>query len=203
MFDIYREFFIGLFIALNPVANITCYLTFTSHLNKAEKKSFIFRAVTTVLIGVILTIIFGQLILEAFGISIGAFRIAAGIALLLIGLKMMREGPEKPNLDGIAGTSLEIVPFAIPIMLGPATLGFITAFTEKAPGFWDEIIFLGLGFISVGSQAVILLFSENLTKVMGDKGMDVATRIMGLILMGIGMEGMVRGMLKVFPGFGG
>lgn len=202
MFDIYREFFIGLFIALNPVASITCYLTFTSHLNKEEKKGFIFRAILTVAVGVVLTIIFGQMILAAFGVSLGAFRVAAGLALLLIGLKMMRDGPEKPNLDGIAGTGLEIVPFAIPIVLGPATLGFITAFTENAPGIWDEVIFLALGLIAVLSQGVILFFSENLTKVMGDKGMDVATRVMGLILMGIGMEGISRGMLKLFPGIG-
>lgn len=198
MYAIYAEFFIGLVIALNPVASLTCYLTFTSHLSPQEKRAFLRRSMTTALITLIAAIIFGQLILKAFGISLGPFRIAAGLTLLLIGLKMMREGPEKPDLTGMPSTGVEIVPYAIPIVVGPATLGFITSFTENIPGFWDEVMFIGLAVLAIILFTLILNYSHYLSKVMGEKGMDIMTRIIGLILMGIGAEGATRGAFWVY-----
>jgi multiple antibiotic resistance protein len=203
---IYSEFFVGLMIALNPIGNIAFFLSLTGHQNAAEKRRTAFIAAITIAITVVLTIWLGQRILEVFGISIGSFRVGAGIALLLVGIGMVKNGADVPppthalDADQPIKKNVAVVPLAIPIVAGPATLGVIIAQTENIPGILDELIFSAVGIVAVFINWLVFTFAVPIGKLLGQEGINIATRIIGLILMAIAMESMSKGIRLLFPG---
>ncbi len=196
--QVYSEFFIAVLVALNPIGNIAFFLSLTGHQNAAEKRRTALVAAITIAITVVATIWLGQRILEAFGIGIGTFRMGAGIAILLVGISMVKNGADAPPpthaLDnGPPKKDIAVVPLGIPIVAGPATLGVIIAQTENIPGIWDELIFSAIGIFTVFINWLVFTFAVPIGRILGQDGINVATRVMGLILMAIAMESMTKG----------
>ena len=204
--QIYSEFFVAVLIALNPLGNIAFFLSLTSHQSAKEKSKTAIMAAIAIAITIVLTVWLGQRVLDAFGISIGSFRMGAGIAILLVGISMVKNGADAPppthalDADQPLKKNIAVVPLAIPIVAGPATLGVIISQTENIPGIWDELIFSGLGLVATFIIWIIFKFAVPVGRILGQEGINIITRIMGLILMAIAMESMSKGIRLLFPG---
>jgi MarC family membrane protein len=147
----------------------------------------------------------GQLILDGFGISLASFRIAGGSLITLIAWSMLQGklGEVKHNKQEkgelAARESIAVVPLALPLMAGPGAISssIVYASQKTLPQL------LGMFLVVVAfayCSWLIFRAAPLLFKLMGNTGINVVTRIMGLIMMSLGIEIMVAGIKGVFPG---
>ena len=95
------------------------------------------------------------------------------------------------------------MPLTIPLLTGPATISTVVIYAEKTRHWWEHAVLVGYGVV-VG-LAVWLVFSasDRISRVLGKTGINVMTRLMGLILAAIAVEVMADGLTKLFPGLAG
>lgn len=203
-FTEYSKIFISLFAILDPVGIIPVLITFTIGLDP-QKRARVGRMASLSVCGILLAaLLLGHVILEFFGISINSFRTAGGILLLLMSITMLT-GP-KPLAgditDGEATSSLAIVPLSTPLLAGPGAISTVILDAHKGTGV--------LHYAMMGAVIVLLGVSVWLTflaapwveRRMGQTGINIFTRLMGLILASIAVEFIAGGLRGLFPALG-
>jgi multiple antibiotic resistance protein len=207
------HFAAALFAVMNPLGNLPLYISATS-----DERSGVQRFVAVFLaifIAAMLLVFFwfGNSLLHFFGISISSFRIAGGIILLLSGISMVggHEGKRIEALaDKIAGQSdlaeaenqfkRILIPIGIPIFVGPGSISTAILFAGKAGSTSDR---LGMSMVIAGMAVLALLLlwlSKPIGRLLGSMGLDIAARLMGLILAAMGIQFMLAGLAEVTSG---
>ncbi|WGE92364.1 YchE family NAAT transporter [Actinobacillus genomosp. 1] len=204
---IYLQFFIGLFAIVNPFGSLPIFFSMTAHQYESERNHT--SLVTSVSIGVILlvSLFFGKFILDAFSISLDSFRVAGGFLIVSIAMTMIsgklgehKQNKEEKNADVSEYENIGVVPLAMPIMAGPGAIGSTIVWGTRYHQVTDYIGF-SVSIILFSVVCYILFrFSAPLVKKLGKTGSNVVTRIMGLILMALGIEITVAGLSNLFPG---
>ncbi|MCG8547190.1 MAG: NAAT family transporter [Alphaproteobacteria bacterium] len=185
----------------NPIGNLAIFAGMTAGRSDAEKRKIAITAATAVLVIFLVVTWGGNLILKAFGITIWAFEGAGGLILLLLGLTMlhsktsgMQQTPEEAG-DAKEKDSIGVVPLAIPIVGGPAALTTVIVHSTKFPTVVDRIetsaVVLGISILIL----IAFLSSTFVTRLLGTTGINIVTRIMGIILAAIGF-GMIGNAVK-------
>ncbi|GAB3234458.1 YchE family NAAT transporter [Pseudaeromonas pectinilytica] len=205
-FSLYLKFFIGLVAIINPLGLLPVFVSLTSHQSSQERMKTNTTANIAVMVILWVSMFGGQVILDVFGISIASFRIAGGSLITLIAWSMLQGklGEVKHNKEekgeSIAKESIAVVPLALPLMAGPGAISSTIVYSSQ---FHTPSQLFGLSLVVV----VFSLFSwlvfraaPLLFRVMGKTGINVVTRIMGLIMMSLGIEIMVAGLKHMFPG---
>ena len=151
----------------------------------------------------------GLQILEFFGISLASFQVGGGLLLLISAMNMLNAQPAeaKPQTnefeDGAQkaamGASIAVVPLTIPLLTGPATMSTVVIYAEKAKTFFQLSTLVGYGLVIGLATAVCFSLAEPISRVLGKTGINVMTRLMGLILAALAVEVMADGLGKLFP----
>lgn len=206
-FPIYMQFFIGLFAVTNPVGSLPIFMSMTSNQYEAERQKTML--VTSTAIGVVLltSLFVGQVLLNFFSISINSFRIAGGLLVISIAMTMIsgKLGEEKQNKEERAtnfseNESIAVVPLAMPLIAGPGAISSTIVWASRYNSWID---WLGFAIaILIFSLMCYAIFRSGpmIMKYLGKTGSNVVTRIMGLILMSLGIEICVAGISNLFPG---
>lgn len=196
---------VGMFAILNPVGAIPIYLTMTAHKSTGEMRHIAAKASIAVGVILIISIWAGDLLLQFFGIGMPAFRIASGLLVLLIAFSMFQakisqaihthaEALEAEDKEGIA-----VVPLAIPLLAGPGAISLVIVNAEQMTYWTDKaIISLGSLFLA-GIVWIILSLAVPLGKRLGTAGINIATRIMGLLLAAMAVQFIANGLIVLFP----
>lgn len=199
--------FLAFFAVMNPIANAAAFIGLTAGVESAERRRIARKSVIAAFFIILFFCVLGKAIFELFGLTLPAFRITGGILIFLIGFHMLHgqssriHHPEKAAepADEDDGGNVAISPLAIPILAGPGTIA--TALNYSATGSYVE------GAITVVAFSVLcvityvaFLSGDRLVRVLGDSGMDVVTRLMGLILAVVGTQMLIEGLrgAKVF-----
>lgn len=201
MLSLFLPVFFTVFMVIDPIGLVPIYLSLSSHIPQDKKKLIIRKAVFVSFIILTFFIVFGKWILSLLGIQPGAFFIAGGIMLFIISMEMLFGRPSKSktadNEDSEEGVSLAIFPLAIPLLAGPGVITTIILFTG---GDTNPAVYLML-FISVIITLlvawVVLNFSGLIHKVLGNTGVSVIERIMGLLLAGLSVQFIYNGIVKL------
>lgn len=150
----------------------------------------------------------GASILAFFGISVAALRTAGGLIVLLIGLHMLfNKAQHKHSPDEIADaqtrSSVAVVPLAIPIVAGPGTMTAVLVAVHQHPSVLDRVKISAV--IAAMSVLIGLLFAVAgpLSRRIGESGMGVVTRVMGMLLTAIAMAMLADGLKALLPGLAG
>lgn len=200
-FALYLHIFITIFSILNPLEVIPIFLAITANESKTQRKQTIKKTTIAVIIILLLSAYFGNYLLGFFGININSFRIAGGILLLLMAINMLqaKNPPTKTNMveqdEAIEKEDVSVVPLAIPLTAGPGTISSVILFSSSMHSFVDKT---ALGVIVVLASLTIwpiLTLSESIGERLGATGLNVATRIMGLILAAIAVQFIIEGIL--------
>jgi multiple antibiotic resistance protein len=205
-FSVYLKFFIGLVAIINPLGLLPVFVSLTNHQTPQERMKTNTTANIAVMIILWVSMFGGQMILDVFGISIASFRIAGGSLITLIAWSMLQGklGEVKHNKEekgeSIAKESIAVVPLALPLMAGPGAISSTIVYSSQfhTPGqlFGLSLVVVVFSLFSwIVFRAAPLLF-----RLMGKTGINVVTRIMGLIMMSLGIEIMVAGIKHMFPG---
>ena len=191
--------FIPLFIIVNPSSTLALFSVITS---KSSKKERIRTAKNASLYAAILLIIFalaGSSILSYLNIEVYALRIAGGILLGFVGLDMLRRGEQfgesPPDKKQKTSSDMALVPLALPSLSGPGAIT-VTIVSMQIPDFnwWIMIIIVILAILlTMAITFVIFMGSVVVIKVLGKKGMDAFTRIMGLLTVAIAVQFALNG----------
>jgi multiple antibiotic resistance protein len=192
--------FFGFFAIMNPIANTPIFLGLTAEDNAATRKAVALRSLVITFLLVAFFCILGKLIFELFGITLPAFRITGGILVFIIGVQMlhgeqskMHSPTEEDNQNSKdAKLSVAISPLAMPILAGPGTIA--TAMNFSSTGNVLQVIitivvFALLCFITY----LFFIFGQSFVKFIGNSGIKVITRLMGLILAVIGTQMVLQG----------
>mgnify|MGYP000193258209 CR=1 FL=1 len=98
--------------------------------------------------------------------------------------------------------SIAVVPLAIPLLTGPATMSTVVIYAERAKTFWQLATLVGYGVVIGLATAVCFAAAQPIARALGKTGINVMTRLMGLILAALAVEVMADGLLKLFPALG-
>lgn len=201
----YLKIFIGIFAILNPLGAVPLYLSLTAHHSEPDKKYVAMTAAKAAAIILLVTLFFGELILSFFGISVNSFRVGGGILILLMAISMLHaqtsgaKNTEAERVEASKRESIAIVPLAMPMLAGPGAISSIILYGNRAQE-WQHYLIVSLEIVLVGIIIAILLrLSGKIAKRLGQTGMNIITRVMGLILAAIAIEFISLGLKGLFP----
>lgn len=217
---------ITLLAIVNPLGVIPFFIHYTQGYTREQRKHTIFISAFTAFCVIALSATAGLKILEFFGITLASFQVGGGLLLMLGALSMLNAEPAESksathetsgesilrapagedathdeNLEALtaARTSVAVVPLAIPLLTGPATMSTMIIYAQKAPTVLHHAVLVGYGVVV--ALAIVAAFSaaRPIAKLMGQTGINVMTRLMGLILAALAVEVMADGLVKLFP----
>lgn len=189
--------FATLFVVVDPIGLSPLFAALTQGFSAAERRKIALRA--TLVAAIILTLFaaFGQAVLEFTGISLPAFRIAGGALLFLTALDMLferRQSRREGQADNETGPDPSVFPLAVPLIAGPGAIAAVILLSSSTIG-WGGF---GIAMIVLGAvlALTLLLFlaAGNLDRVLGKTGIDVVTRVLGMLLAALAVQFILDGL---------
>jgi len=192
----------SIFFLVDPFAAIPSFLAITQSVDARRRKRMARKAALTCFIVLTSFALAGQLIFRMFGITLPAFEIAGGLILLLIGLDML-EAKRSPTQEahgdteeGAAKEDAGIVPLGIPMLAGPGAISSVMVLVGTVPSLlhWQMGAVLGAIAVTALLSYWILAGAGRVRNVMGETGIRILVRIMGLLLVALAMQFFVNGL---------
>jgi len=194
-----------LFFVVDPLAAAPIFLSMTATDSAEHKRRTAFRAAIATLVTLALFAAVGGLIFRLLGISLGAFRIAGGLLLFLLAVDMLRAqrsrqrtSPEE-EIEGVDKPDISFFPLAIPMLAGPGSISTVMVLVSRVEHYWHYgVIFFAIALTAVGVYYVLrgaLMIERRL----GQTGLNVLQRVMGLILAAVAVQFVVEGIQAVLP----
>lgn len=205
-FAIFLQFFLGLVAAVNPVGIMPVFVSLTGHMTPEEKNKTAATANTAVAVILVIALLGGQMLLDMFSISLDSFRVAGGLLLLSIAFSMMsgKLGEDKQNkqekTEYISREQIGVVPLAMPLMAGPGAISSTIVYGSRYPAMMDTLGIVVTIVIFCVASWVLFRSAPYIVRLLGQTGINVITRIMGLILGALGIEFIANGLRSLFPG---
>jgi multiple antibiotic resistance protein len=197
--DIFKPL-IALLAMVNPIGVIPFFIAFTQGFDRSQRQKTIRVAAFTCFCVIGLSALLGLKIIEFFGISIASFQVGGGALLLISSLQMLNaKQAESGSVDGGASTNIAVVPLAIPLLTGPATISTMVIYAQKTQEIWQMAVLVGYGAVIAGIVYLCFSAAGKIAKVMGPTGINIMTRLMGLILAALAVELLVAGLQELFP----
>src|SRR5574344_315268 len=204
-YTVFLKYFVGLMAIINPIGLLPVFSSLTSGNTKSERLHINITANVAVAIILFVSMLFGSLILKWFSISLDSFRIAGGIMIVVIALVMVQGQLERGrhNADekeeAQLKNSIAVVSLAMPLMAGPDAISSTIVFSGQCSQSMIGLIGSTLVIIIFSvSSFLIFLSSQLMIKMMGTTGINIVTRIMGIIMMSIGIEMIAAGIKGLF-----
>ena len=198
---------VALLAIVNPIGVVPFFIHFTQNFSPDERRRTIRISAFTAFLVIAISALAGLRIIEFFGISIASFQVGGGMLLLISAVSMLNAQPaeSKPHdlsegdekLD--AGASIAVVPLTIPLLTGPATISTMVIYAERTRHWWELAVLVGYGVVVGAATALAFSASGRIARWLGRTGINVMTRLMGLILAALAVEIMADGLAKLFP----
>jgi len=212
--DFAVNFFVALFALIDPIGNVPVFAASTVGAS-GRQRAQIALCVSLFVMGFLIFFYFSGLsLLTFFGISMPAFRIAGGVILFLLGLKMVNDDftagfsgvVDEPG-DGSTFVRRHIermiVPFAMPLLIGPGAISTVIIYASQAKEFGLSGAAVGVGVIATVSAATLLSFLATplISRLFGKIGLSVVVRVLGLILCAMAVQFLISGFADATRGF--
>jgi multiple antibiotic resistance protein len=198
---------------VNPLAIVPFFIHYTQGFNPAQRQRTVITAAFTAFVVIAASALLGLKILEFFSISLASFQVGGGMLLLISSMNMLNAQPAeaKPHTNELEdgaqkaamGASIAVVPLTIPLLTGPATISTVVIYANQAQTWWQLFALVGYGVVVGVATAICFALADPISRALGRTGINVMTRLMGLILAALAVEVMALGLLKLFPGLGG
>lgn len=201
-FNDWLQFLLSLFVICSPLTAIPVLLALTPRVSPQERRLAGLKVGLSCGIILVLTTWLGGPLLSFLQIKVGSFQVTGGLVLLLLGLSMLSQDSVKQNKDlNEDSSAIIVVPMAIPLLAGPGAISTMIVQANVYTSIIDKI-YLSLAGLCLGAMiAVILYFSTRIEKVLGAKGLNIATKLGGLILAALAIETLSKGVAGLFNCF--
>jgi len=189
--------FVTLFVIIDPIGLTPLFVALTQGMPAAARRAIAFRA-TLVAAGILLVFaIFGEALLEFAGISMAAFKIAGGILLLITALDMLFERRTKRREDQAEedeSPDPSVFPLAIPLIAGPGSIATVILLSNARPGAEGLGIAIGVMLAVIVVTFLFFLLATPLERALGKTGINVVTRLLGMLLAALAVQFMLDGL---------
>ncbi len=193
--------FTSLFLFVDPIGLIPAFLAMTQK-NTGPERVRMAQLASLITFGIlILSFLFGQRLLTAFGITLPAFEIAGGIVLLLVALDMLQarrtalKETQEEKAEGIDKHDVAITPMAIPMLAGPGAITAVILLSNKAETFGQHMLLAG-SICLVSALTLLILWTVAVrSKILSVIALKIMGRLMGLILAAIAIQFILNGVL--------
>ena len=197
------------FALVNPLGILPVFTRFAAKEQASVQRVVALLISLTVLGLLLLFLLSGVPILKFFGVSLDSFRVAGGILLLLIGINLVMGNPTKTVEDLTSKDKLSnweeakslysriVVPLAMPLLCGPGVIANVILYANEAEAAHDDQILWGLMLVCVGVSGltcIIFMCGQWLKRILGDVGLSIATRILGLLVASMGAQFIITGL---------
>lgn len=188
------KFVAAIFVITNPLGAVPVFLSLTKEYTSEERRRAAWLASLTVAIILSVNILIGERILNFFGISIPAFQVGGGIIILLLAISMLqaRQSPMKHTLEeGQEATekdSIGVVPLGIPLLAGPGAISTVIVFAHRNEGWFDRLSMIGVCIVLALCVWIALRLAEKIGTLLGRTGINIGTRLMGLVLAAVAVQ---------------
>ncbi|MEZ5361464.1 MAG: MarC family protein [Bryobacterales bacterium] len=200
---------ISLLAIVNPIGAIPLFLAWTSSRGKIERADAARTAAITAIVALLAGVWLGDALFGFFAIRLASFRVGGGLLLLLMAIAMLQA--ETPGAKHAAAEEQEarskdnvgVVPLGIPLLAGPGSISLVIDAAQRVPELAGKTV-LSAEIVLVGLATWIALRSgDRIFARVGETGINVVTRLMGLILAAVAVELLAAGALALFPGLAG
>ena len=191
------------------LAIVPFFIHYTQDFTPEQRRRTIWISSFSAFAVIAISAMLGLQLLAFFGISLASFQVGGGMLLLTSALAMINAQPAeaKSNAeemqDATARASIAVVPLTIPLLTGPATMSTVVIYADKAQTLWQLGMLVGYGVVVAAATALCFALAEPIARVLGKTGINVMTRLMGLILAALAVEVMSDGLTKLFPALAG
>ncbi|HUS23506.1 MAG TPA: MarC family protein [Candidatus Binatia bacterium] len=194
-----------LFFVVDPPATAPIFLSMTARDSQEHKRRTAFRAAVATFVTLAMFAAIGGLVFRLLGISLGAFRIAGGLLLFLLAVDMLRAersrqrtSPEE-EAEGADKVDISVFPLAIPMLAGPGAISTVMVLVSRAEHLWHY----GVIVLAIATTALGVLFTLRgalvIERRLGQTGLNVLQRVMGLILAAVAVQFVIEGLEYVAP----
>jgi multiple antibiotic resistance protein len=194
----------SIFFLVDPFAALPTFLAVTAGADARRRRKMAWKASVTALVVLSAFAIAGQYIFRMFGITLPAFEIAGGIILLLIGLDMLeaKRSPTQESTEETTEAALKedagIVPLGIPMLAGPGSITSVMVLVGQAQGEWQKMVaILASILITAAICYLVLGNSDRVARGLGETGVRILVRIMGLLLVALAVQYFVNGLVDL------
>lgn len=199
---------LALFAIVNPIGSLPIFISATSGWSNADRANTAKTVALTVFIVLTISTFLGDQILDFFGVSIPSFQVGGGILLMLIAISMMhgkqsgaRQTPEEAQTLAEREV-IAIVPLSIPLLAGPGAISNMILFAQKNSSLAGHLSLMIPIFIICIMIWLVLRLSVSISNKLGIIGINIVTRLMGLILAAMAVEFVAHGLIGLFPKLG-
>jgi multiple antibiotic resistance protein len=211
-FAAYLKSFLGLLAIVDPLIAVPLFLALTPNASSRDRKRIARIAAISVFFILCGGMLFGGPVLEFFGISLPSFKVAGAILLLMSAISSFnaetgrtRQTPEEQE-EASHKDAVAVVPLATPLLAGPGAISMVIVFGQSHAGIqaFGKLPHLGVMVCVIFVVAVLtwlaLRAAQRVAKVMGLTGMNILTRVGGLITAALAIEILASGLVGLFPG---
>ena len=213
-FSFLRNFGITLFALLNPFGMLPIFISYTARETKEVQRIVAFFVSLTVLGLLVIFMLVGTPMLNFFGVTLNSFRIAGGILLLIIGINIVngtgtnttdslsdkQEKKESNLIEAKSVYSQIVIPMAMPLLVGPGVIANVILYASEAEklGKGTAIELIPVTAFVTFLVFLVLASGKSLQRILGNIGLSITQRVMGLFVAAIGVQFMVTGVLDIF-----
>ena len=196
----------AIFFVVDPMGVIPVFMAITRHDSPDKRKSMAMRASLAAFFILSTFAVAGTLIFRVFGVTLGAFKVAGGVLLLLTSIEMLKAQPQRTRTtpeeqqEGAEKEDVAIFPLAIPLLAGPGSIATVTALMGRAGRILFAVPVILSIAITCAASYLMLVAAERIQRLLGVTGLNVMNRVIGLIIGAIAVQFMFDGLKDTFPG---
>jgi multiple antibiotic resistance protein len=191
--------FVTLLVVVDPPGVVPMYVALTKGEPPAHRRAILIRAVLIAFGAALFFLVAGRAVLSYLGVTVHAFSISGGILLFVAAMPMLfgqRGGLQSPEPQEETSTAHDIAvfPLAMPLLSGPGTIATILLLTSQAGGDYQKLIAIGIAIAAVFLVTFVTLYlGARLIGLVGEGGVDIATRVMGIVLAALAVQYVLNG----------
>lgn len=196
---------IALLAIVNPIGCLPIFISATDGWSKPDRTKTAHTVAITVFIVLCASAFIGEGILNFFGISIPSFQVGGGILIMLISISMMhgKQGGTRQTTEEAQSMAerevIAIVPLSIPLLAGPGAISSMIISAQQQPTVLGHISLIIPVLLISTVIWLVLKLSDSITQRLGTIGINIITRLMGLILAAMAVEFIAHGLTGLFP----
>lgn len=202
----YLKIFMALIIIVNPVSALPLFVGMTACNTDKEKKNI--ARVASLSVAVVLTVaaLLGEQILSTFGITIASFKVGGAILILLMAISMMHAAPYREKQtpeeadEAAEKENIAVVPLAIPLLSGPGAISTTIVYATERSSLAHVGIIILCGLLVALTTWLALRLATPISHWLGTTGVNIAIRLMGLLLAAVAVEILASGLVVLLPG---
>jgi multiple antibiotic resistance protein len=199
----------AIFFVVDPMGAVPVFMAMTRNDSPEKRRDMARRAAIAAFFVLTTFAVAGTLIFKVFGVTLGAFKVAGGILLLLTSIEMLRAQPQRTRVtpeeqrEGTEKEDVAIFPLAIPLLAGPGSIATVTALMGRAGRKLFAVpVILSIAVTCLASYAM-LVAADRISQYLGVTGLNVMNRVIGLIIGALAVQFMFDGVRDTFPGLAG